>query len=200
MRACSLSLFVAALVLGVAGCSSAPPSDQAPLVRQAFDGFKDQVALGHAREALDYLDQPTRDYLQSAATRDPSGSGPEVDLVIRRAVQKLTPGGVGPDFDLAQPVQRLLDLGLVRPGDLAQLTLGPVHVDPPGRTAQAEAIWTGAPTTLQIHFQRDDSGSWKIDLLNLLPYASSALTMDRALKRETQDQQLDRLIGALPNP
>jgi hypothetical protein len=197
MKVRSLSLFAAAML--VAACSSPPPADQAPLVQQVFDGFKDQIALGHAQQALDYLDQPTLDYLQAAATREPSPTEPEVDQLIRRALLKLSPAGIGPGFALAQPLQRLLDLGLIRPGDLATLTLGPVSIDSTGRTAHAEALWVGAPTTLQVIFLRNDSGAWKIDLLNLLTYASSALTMDRTLKRETEDQQIDRLVRAVPN-
>jgi hypothetical protein len=36
--------------------------------------------------------------------------------------------------------------------------------------------------------------------LNLLPYAQTALSMDRTVKNETEAQQLDRLVGEVPKP
>ena len=193
----------AVLVLAAAlgGCSPpAPPSEQAPLVQQAFEGFKDQVALAHAPETLAYLDRPTRDYLRQAVTRAPAPSDSAVDLLIRRAAQKLSPEGIGPDFNLEVPLQKLMNQAGIRPADLGALALGPVSVDATGRNAHAEALWAGTPTTLQVIFVRDESGAWKIDLLNLLTYASTAMTMDRTLKRETEDQQIDRLLRAVPSP
>ena len=113
-------------------------------------------------------------------------------------MEKFTPDPIGPDLNLATPLQRLMGGGVLQPRDLDPLTLGPVTVDPSGQTAQAEAIWAGHGTTLQLTFRREDD-RWKIDLLNLLPYAASALTMDRAIKRETEEEQIARLIRALPN-
>jgi hypothetical protein len=57
----------------------------------------------------------------------------------------------------------------------------------------------GTPTTFQVQFVRE-SDSWKIDLFNVLPIAQSALSMDRAVKNQTEAQQLDRLVGEVPNP
>lgn len=192
---------VLALAAALGGCSPVrPPSDQVPLVQQAFEGFKDQVSLSHAGQALAYLDQPTQDYLRTAITRAPGPSDSAVDLLIRRAAQKLSPGGIGPDFKLEVPLQKLMDKVPIRPADLAALGLGPVAVDATGNGAHAEALWAGTPTTLQVVFVRDSTGAWKIDLLNLLTYASTAMTMDRTIKRETEDQQVDRLLRAVPAP
>jgi hypothetical protein len=182
-----------------AGCSHPAPAEEQAQVRQAFDGFKDQVALAHAQPALAYLDRATLDYLQAAATRPPSDTEPATDLLLRRAAEKLTPSTIDAGFNLATPLQRLLDQGVVQPRDLDPITLGPVSLDSSGQTAQGEVFWSGKGTTLQLVFKREDSG-WKIDLLNLLPYASSALAMDRAIKRETEDEQIARLVRALPNP
>jgi len=192
---------VFALVAVLAGCSPPPPpSEQAPLVQQAFDGFKDQVVLAHAGQALAYLDQPTLDYLRHAAVTPPDPTESAVDLLIRRAAEKLSPGGVGAGFKLEEPVQKLMDHVGLRPSDRVPLTLGPVSVDATGNGAHAEALWGGRPTTLQIIFARDSSGAWKIDLLNLLNYATTAMTMDRTLKGETEDQQIERLLRAVPAP
>ena len=193
-------LFAAvALVAALTGCSHPAPAEEQAQVQQAFDGFKDQIALDHARAALDCLDRATLAYIQSAATRPPSSDEPATDLLIRRALEKFEQGPITPDIDLADPLQRLLDQGILRPGDLDPLTLGPVTLDNDGRAARAEALWHGKPTTLPIVFRREDN-RWKIDLLNLLPFAASALVMDRAIKRETEDEQIARLVGALPNP
>jgi hypothetical protein len=192
-------LAAATLAVALAGCSRPAPAQEQAEVKQTFDGFKDQVSLDHAGPALAYLDRATLDYLQAAATRPPSETEPATDLLIRRAMEKLTPGGIGPGFTLAVPVQRLLDQGVLQPRDLEPLTIGPVTLGSDGETAQAEALWQGGGTTLQLTFRRE-AGGWKIDLLNLLPYAGSALSMDRAIKRETEDEQIARLVGALPNP
>jgi hypothetical protein len=200
MRVRSRFLVVVLLAAGVAACSAPPQGDQVPLVQQAFEGFKDQIALEHAHGALAYLDQPTRAYLEGVALREPSVTDPEIDQLIHRAAVKLTPQGMGPGFSVEQPLQRLLDKGLISPSDLAVLTIGPVAVDATGQHAHAEALWLGHPTTLPVLFNRVETGEWKINLLNLLTYASAALTMDRTLKRETEDQQLDRLVRIVPNP
>ena len=194
-----LTLPVAVLVACLAGCARPAPADVQAEVRKTFDSFKDEIALGHAQTALGFLDRETLEYFKTAAARPPSPTEPATDLLVRRAFEKYTPGGIGPDFTLGPPLQRLFDKGILRPGDLDPLTLGPVTADPNGATAQGEAIWDGRSTTLQVTFRRED-GVWKIDLLNLLPYAASALTMDRTIKRETQDEQVARLVGALPTP
>lgn len=191
-------LATAALAALAVGCSHPAPAEEQAQVRQAFEGFKDQVALEHAGPALAYLDRPTLDYLQAAVTRPPSETEPATDLLLRRAAEALSPGGSGPGFDLTVPLQRLLSGGVLQPRDLDPVTLGPVSLDADGQTARAEVVWTGKGTTLQLLFRREGSG-WKIDLLNLLPYASSALAMDRAIKRETEDEQIARLVGAIPH-
>jgi len=168
-------------------------------VQQAFDGFKDSLALAHAHEALNYLDQPTRDYLQQIATKAPDPADPELVILIRRAVAKLTPGGIQPGFTIEKPLQRVLNAGWVTPADLGGLTIGPATLAADGTHAQAEALWEGAPSTFQLQFVRE-SGAWKIDLFNLLPIADSALTMDRTVKNQTEAQQLERLVDAVPNP
>lgn len=194
-------LVVFALAASLGGCSPPrPPSEQVPAVEQAFEGFKDQVSLSHAGQALAYLDQPTQDYLRSAVTRAPGPSDTAVDLLIRRAVAKISPGDTDPNFSLEVPLQKLMDKVSIRPADLAALSIGPVAVDATGNGAHAEALWAGTPTTLQVIFVRDSTGAWKIDLLNLLTYASTAMTMDRTLKRETEDQQIERLLRAVPAP
>jgi hypothetical protein len=188
-------------VAGLAGCSPPPPPvNQAPLVEQAFEGFRDEIGLGRAQEALDYLDQPTRDYLDGVVSKPPSSSEPEVSRLIRGAAEKIAPGSTGPDASIAKPLQALMSQGILGPRDLAALTLGPVFIDSTGRKAHAEVLWLGSPTTLQVLFYLNEAGVWKIDLLNLLPYATKALATDQTLKRETEDQEIERLLRAVPGP
>jgi hypothetical protein len=201
VRSFSLLIAFTALAATLGGCSAPPPTadEQKQQVRQAFDGFKDSLALAHAHEALSYIDRPSRDYLQQIATKAPDPADTELVILIRRAVAKLTPGGIQPGFTIETPLQAVLNAGWVTPADLGELTLGPVTLGADGTHAQAEALWLGTPSTFQVQFVRE-SDSWKIDLFNVLPIAQSALGMDRAVKNQTEAQQLDRLVGEVPNP
>jgi hypothetical protein len=196
------SFFIAsAALVALGGCSPPPPTaeQQMQQVAQAFDGFKDSLALAHAHEVLNHIDKASLDYLQQVATRPPDPADPELVQLLRRSMAKLTPGGIQPGFTLETPLQRVLNAGWVTPADLGGITLGPVILGADGTGAHAEALWQGAPTTFQVLFIRE-SDAWKIDLFNLLPYAQAALGADRAVKNETEAQQLDRLVGQVPSP
>jgi hypothetical protein len=203
MKVRSFSFFLAcsALVLALGGCSKPPPNvdEQKQQVWRDFDRFKDLLSLAQGHEALNYVDKASRDYLQQVATRPPDAADPELIQLIRRSMAKLTPGGIQPGFTIETPLQHVLDAGWVTPSDLGGITIGPATLDPDGAHAQAEALWQGQPTTFQIVFVRE-SDLWKIDLFNLLPYAQAALGMDRAVKNETEAQQLERLVGEVPRP
>ena len=187
VRSYSFLIAFTALALTLGGCSAPPPTteEQKQQVQQAFDGFKDSLALAHAHEALNYVDQPSRDYLQQIATKAPDPADSELVILIRRAVAKLTPGGIQPGFTIETPLQRVLNAGWVTPADLGDLTIGPVTLVTDGAHAQAEALWQGTPSTFQVQFVRE-SDAWKIDLFNVLPIAQSALTMDRTVKNQTE--------------
>jgi hypothetical protein len=188
-----------AVLFSLAGC--APPSnpDAAQRVRDAFTAFKSALGAGHAQEALDSLDESSRDYLQLAVTNPTAPATPdeEVHELVRQSVAKLTPGGIQPGFSLETPLQRVLNAGWIDPNALDELDLGPVTVE--GGQAHAEVMWRGEPTTLQLAFVRE-SGAWKIDLLRLVTYAEMALNMDRSVKGETEPQQIARLVAQVPTP
>ena len=188
-----------AVLAGVVACHSAADSTDQKPVRQVFTTFEDALGSGHARLALDQLDQPTRDYLQAAVTTpaDPAAPDEEVRELIRQTVAKLTPGGIQPGFQLETPLQRVLDAGWINAHVLQEIDLGPVTIQ--GDQARAEVIWQGEPSTLQLAFVRE-SGVWKIDLLQLVNYGELALRMDRTVKGETEAQQIARLVAQVPVP
>jgi len=181
----------------LAACKPATDQDKAQQVRDAFGAFKDAFGARQAKRALDCLDQPSRHYLQSAATTPEISTAPDAEVreLVRQTVVKLTPGGVGPDFSLETPLQRVLDAGWINAQDLQGLDLGPVTFQ--GDQARAEVIWQGTPTTLNLFFVRE-SGVWKVDLLQLVSYAVIALRMDRTVKGQTESQQIARLVAQVP--
>jgi hypothetical protein len=201
VRPFSLFLALAILAIVPGGCAPPPPSadQQTQQVQQGFDGFKDALALAHAPQVLNFVDKPSRDYLQALATHAPDPADAELVQLIQRSVVKLTPGGIQPGFTIEKPLQRVLDAGWITPADLGAITIGPVTLAPDGAHAHAEVFWQGTATTFQAIFVREGD-AWKIDLLNLLPYAQTALAMDRTVKGETEAQQLDRLVGEVPSP
>jgi hypothetical protein len=196
-----LFIALAALAMMPGGCAPPPPAadQQTQQIQQGFDGFKDALSLAHAHEALNFVDKPSRDYLQQVAMSTPDAADPELVQLIRQSVAKITPGGIQPGFTVEKPLQRVLDAGWITPADLGAITIGPVTLAPDGAHAHAEIFWQGTATTFQAIFAREGD-AWKIDLLNLLPYAQAALAMDRTVKNETETQQVDRLVRQVPNP
>jgi hypothetical protein len=189
---------LAALACLAACTAPTDPNDQKP-VRQAFEDFKSALVTKHAQQALDGLDQPSRDYLQSAVTKPPdfTGADEEVRELVRQVVTKLTPGGIQPGFKLATPLQRVLDAGWINAHALDGLDLGPVSIQ--GDSARAEILWQGQGTMLHLIFVRE-SGVWKIDISPLAPYAETALQSDRMVKGETEAQQIAQLVARVPAP
>lgn len=199
VRSFSFAVRLAGLVAAACLCACHPADNIADQesVRQSFEDFKAALAARHAQQAIDALDQSTRDYLRTSVTGplDPSAADEEVRELVHQTVAKLTPGGIRPGFRLETPLQRVLDAGWINENDLGELDLGPVIVQ--GGQARAEIMWQGQPTTLQLVFVRE-SGKWTIDLLQLVSYAELALRMDRTVKGQAETEQIARLVAQVP--
>jgi hypothetical protein len=187
------------VAVSLLGCSHESRTDQTEevQVKAAFAQFKSAVFGAHAAIALRYVDQASRDYLQDAAQGSPDPSAPdaEVKALLHQGILKLTPGGMGPGFTIATPLQRILDQGWMNTHALDSIALGPVTVT--GEKARAEALWQGTHTTYELTFVKEQ-GAWKVDLLGVLPYVEVGLRMGRALRNETEAHQVDRLVSLLP--
>jgi hypothetical protein len=121
---------------------------------------------------------------------------PGVDLLLRRALEKKVPPDLRANLTLAALIQRITDRHLLDPHDLREISLGPVAID--GDHASAEVYYGGMLTAVRLQFLKED-GLWKIDVLALLPYAETLMRLDREIKRESEEQQVDQLVAKLPS-
>ena len=92
-------------------------------------------------------------------------------------------------------MRRISDKHLFNPRDVRQIDLGVVSVD--GTRASAEVYYQGTLTALRLPFIKESDG-WKIDVMAMLPYAEVLMRVDRAIKGETEAQQVDQLVSKLP--
>jgi hypothetical protein len=189
-------LAVVVTAAGMLSCTSAPETDEAAQVRSTFEAFKGALFASRATEALSYLDQTTMGYLYASIMQPipPNESDAEIKHLIRRAVEKITPGGIQPGFNPDIPLQVILNKGWVNTHDLDSIDLGPITVR--GTQARGEILWDGSHTTYQLVFVKEGN-DWKVDLMGAFPYAARALQMDRMMKNETEDQQVDQLVSQI---
>jgi len=154
-------------------------------------------------QAMAYIPPHVDDYLKAlntgtlvpAANAPPSAS-PGVDLLLRTALVKKVPASLRPHLTLRILLQRIADRHLFNPRDVRQIDLGTVWIN--GNRASAEVYYEGTLTALHLPFLKEDDG-WKIDVMALLPYAEVLMRVDRAIKGETETQQVDQLVGKLPS-
>ena len=100
------------------------------------------------------------------------------------------------NLTLGTLLQRITDRHLFNPHDIRQIALGPVSIS--GNRASAEVYYQGTLTALRLPFLKEGD-AWKIDVMALLPYAEVLMRVDRAIKGETQAQQVDQLVSKLPS-
>jgi hypothetical protein len=189
-----LGLFV------LASCQRPGPASEQAKVAGTFDSWKTAVIDDQPNQAMAYIPRHVDDYLQSlnappAPAPTPS-QNPGVDLLLRRALEKKVPADLRAKLTLATLLQRINDRHLFNPHDLREITLGPVSVE--GDRASAEVYYDGTLTAVRLPFVREDDG-WKIDVLAILPYAETLMRLDRAVKRETEEEQVDQLVAKLPS-
>ena len=82
------------------------------------------------------------------------------------------------------------------PATSGEIALG--HVSITGNRASAEVYYQGTLTALRLPFIKEGD-AWKIDVMALLPYAEVLMRVDRAIKGETEAQQVDQLVSKLPS-
>ncbi len=194
----------AVAVMGTSSCWPLKQTSEQAQVVQAFADWKAAVIAGQMDQALAYIPAPVEDYLatlNSGAVNPVPSPGttpsvsPGVDLLLRTALAKKVPADLRAHLTLASLLQRISDRHLFNPRDVRQIDLGTVTVD--GNGATAEVYYQGTLTALHLPFLKEGTG-WKIDVMALLPYAEVLMRVDRAIKGETQEQQVDQLVSKLP--
>ncbi len=206
-RLSRLSTLLAALVAvgGLTSCARLGQTDDQAQVALAFASWKNAVINHQNERAMAYIPPQVEDYFNSlnspAATSAPAANAPPspspgVDLLLRTALKKKVPADLRANLTLGGLMQRITDRHLFNPRDVRQIDLGSISVE--GDRATAAVYYQGTLTALRLPFIRED-GAWKIDVMALLPYAEVLMRVDRAIKGETEAQQVDQLVSKLPS-
>lgn len=192
-------------VLGTSSCSRLGQTNEQAQVARAFESWKSAVINNQTDQALAYVPRHVDDYLNTlnsgagnsvpAANAAPSSS-PGVDLLLRTALEKKVPFPLRFHLTVGTLMQRISDRHLFNPRDVREIKLG--HVSINGNRASAEVYYQGALTALRLPFIKEGD-AWKIDVMALLPYAEVLMRVDRAIKGETEAQQVDQLVSKLPS-
>lgn len=194
------------VILGIVSCGRHGESDDEAQVRKTFESWQNAMVDSHVDQSMAYIPQNVYDYfhilnsaIKAPAANDPLQSTlrgfPGVDLLLRTALEKKVPGSLRPNLTLNGLVQLAADKRLFKPRDIRQITLGYIAIN--GNHASADIYYQGTLTALRMPFLREDK-QWKIDVLAILPYVEVLMRVDRAIKGETEDQQVNRLVGAMP--
>jgi hypothetical protein len=192
----------ALLLLGA--CQRGGTNEEQARVAQAFESWKQAIIDHHADQAMAYIPHHVDDYLTTlntpppaaTATTTPPSEYPTVDLLLRRALVEKVPPDLRARLTLGALLQRIADRKLFNPRDLREVTLGPVSVE--GSRASAEVYYDGMLTAVRLGFLKEDD-TWKIDAMSILPYAETLMRLDRELKGETEEHQVDQLVDKLPS-
>jgi hypothetical protein len=192
------------MVTALCSCQRGGSTTDEAKVALAFDGWKIAVINHEPDQAMAYIPSHVDDYLHTLnappssapATNAAPSQSPGVDLLLRRALEKKVPADLRAKLTLATLLQRITDRKLFNPRDVRELTLGPVTVT--GNRASAQVYYDGTLTAVRLPFIKENDG-WKIDVLAILPYAELLMRLDRAIKGETEAQQVDQLVAKLPS-
>jgi hypothetical protein len=193
------------VVWGTSSCSRMGQTSEQAQVTRAFESWKNAMINHQTDQAMAYIPRHVDDYLKAlnsgtgnsapAANAAPSPS-PGVDLLLRTALEKKVPADLRSTLTLGTLMQRIADRHLFNPRDLREIALGNVSIN--GNRASAEVYYQRTLTALRLPFLKEDD-AWKIDVMALLPYAEVLMRVDRAIKGETQAQQVDQLVSKLPS-
>jgi hypothetical protein len=194
------------LAVGAASsCGRLGQTDEQAQVTRAFESWKDAMINQRTDQAMAYIPSHVDDYLNAlntgagdsppSANASPSPS-PGVDLLLRTALEKKVPADLRSRLTLGALMQRIADRHLFNPRDVREIDLG--HISINGNHASAEVYYQRTLTALRLPFVKEGD-VWKIDVMALLPYAELLMRVDRAIKGETETQQVDQLVSKLPS-
>ena len=203
-RECARLLLALVVLTGATSCSRLGQTGDEAQVAQAFDSWKSAVINHQTNQEMAYIPSHVDDYLHAlnspvvdtapAATVPPSAS-PGVDLLLRTALEKKVPPDLRAHLTMAALLQRITERNLLSAHNVQQIALG--HVSVMGNRASAEVYYQGTLTALRLPFVKEGD-AWKIDVMALLPYAEVLMRVDRAIKGETEAEQVDQIVSKLP--
>jgi len=194
-----------AAILGASSCSRMGQTSEQAQVTRAFEVWKNAMINHQTDLAMAYIPRHVDDYLtvlnsapanSAPATNAAPSPSPGVDLFLRTALEKKVPFPLRSNLTLGTILQRIANRQLFNPRDVREITLGHILIN--GNRASADVYYQGTLTALRLSFLKEDD-VWKIDVMALLPYAEALMRVDRAIKGETQTQQVDQLVSKLPS-
>jgi hypothetical protein len=188
--------------LGMVSCSHLGQTSEQARVTRAFEAWKSAVINHQPDQAMAFIPRHVDDYLRNlnSGSQNPVPAAPSqspgVDHLLRTALEKKVPADMRSNLTVATLMQRITDRHLLNPHEVQQINLGPISIN--GDHASAEVYYQGTLTALRLPFVKEDD-NWKIDVMAVLPYAEVLMRLDRAIKGETEAQQVDQLVSKLPS-
>jgi hypothetical protein len=189
-------------IAGLTSCSPVREAAQAAQVKKAFESCKSGLINNQMDQVMACTPSNVDDYINhlksndKKASADPASNSPGVDLLLKTALEKRVPDDLRPNLTFNLLMQKITEKHLLSLREVQQIDLGRVYVT--GDRASGEIYYQGTLTALRMPFVREN-GSWKIDILSILPYAEVLMRLDRAIKDETQQEQVDLLVSRLPS-
>jgi len=193
-------------VWGMTSCSRTGNTGEEAQVKLAFDSCKSALINHQTDQVMACIPRDVDDYLKwlnssaensgPVAAQPAQDTSPGVDLLLRTALDKKVPPDLRATLTLESLMQRVADKRLLNPREVAQISLGPVSIN--GNRARAELYYQGSLTALRLPFVKEDN-TWKIDVMAILPSAELLMRLDRAIKGETEAQQVEQLVSKLPS-
>ena len=192
-------------ILGASSCSRMESTNEQARVTLAFESWKDAMINHRTDQAMAYIPRHVDDYLNAlnsgTANSAPDAKAvpskwPGVDLLLRTALEKKVSADLRSHLTLSILVQRIADLHLLNPRDVQGIEIGPISIT--GNSASASVYYQKTLTALRLPFVKEGD-AWEIDVMALLPYVEVLMRVDRAIKGETETQQIDQLVSKLPS-
>ncbi len=206
VRQISLCL-VGLLTLGIlSSCHHNGPTSDEGKIKLAFESCKKALISQQIQQALVYFPHNVNDYLNrlnsgvKAPPVPPAGSpadpSPVVTQLLRTALEKKVPADLRANLTLDALLQRIADKHLLNLHDVEEIKLGRISIE--GPTAYAQIYYQGSLTALRLPFIKEDN-VWKIDVMAVLPSAELLMRLDRAIKGESENEQVEQLVNKLPS-
>jgi hypothetical protein len=206
-RVSAILLLTVAVFAATACHRHARSSDEQRSVNDAFEGCKKAILNRQVPQFMAYIPGNVYDYFGTlinaapaaasagAVAPHPADTCPGVDLLLRTALKRKVPPELRDHLTLDALVQNMVDRGLLSPREIGGMSLGRISVN--GDRASAVLYYQGTLTALRVPFFKQGT-AWKIDILALLPYAEVLMRVDRAITGQTEEEQVDQLVGRLP--
>jgi hypothetical protein len=188
--------------VGLTACGHRGESVQAARVKQAFESCKTGLIINQTDQVMACVPRNVDDYLTRLKSNEKSApigasiSSPGVDLLLKTALEKRVPDDLRPSLTFNILMQKIAQKHLLSLREVQQIDLGRVYIN--GDRASGEIYYEGTLTALRLPFIQEN-GSWKIDILAILPYAEILMRLDRAIKGETEQEQVELLVSRLPS-